>query len=102
MVQEPTFRYLDRSEICRIRSIGKTKQFADEKSGYFPRGERFGLRTIRWRSDVVANWLEQESARARISDAEIARRQSESALIGVEARRIKRAERQISELPWQA
>lgn len=89
MVQEPTFRYLDRTEICRIRGIGKTKQFSDEKNGYFPQGERFGLRVIRWRSDVVARWLEQESIRAAARSGEIVRLQSEAAHKGVEERRRK-------------
>ncbi len=90
MVQEPNWRYIDRAEVCRLRGIGKTKQFKDEKDGTFPSGERHGLRTVRWRSDVVARWMEEESARAQEQFSEISKRASQSAYKGVESKRKKR------------
>ncbi len=99
-MNEPRFRYLDRAEICHLRSIGKTKQYEDEKSGKFPAGERHGMRTIRWRSDVVAQWLDQESRRVSEFSGEIEKRQSESAKKGVETKRQKRAG--VAELAGQA
>ena len=90
MFQEPSWRYIDRAEVCRLRGIGRTKQFKDEKDGTFPSGERHGLRTIRWRSDVVAKWMENESARATERFLEISKRASQSAQKGVESRRKKR------------
>lgn len=103
MIAEPTFRYLDRAEICHLRGVGKTKQYEDELDGRFPPGERLGMRTVRWRSDVVAAWLEAESERAQGASETIAARQSESAKRGVEARRQKRLEKASSaELAGQA
>ena len=90
MVQEPTWRYMARDEVCKLRGVGRTRQYEDEKSGRFPPGERHGMRTIRWRSDVVAAWLEAESERAQGASQEIAARQSQSAKHGVEARSKKR------------
>lgn len=90
MVQEPSWRYIDRAEVCRLRGIGKTKQFQDEKDGIFPAGERHGLRTVRWRSDVVARWMENESQRAQGQNEKIERRAQEIAHLGVEAKRTKR------------
>lgn len=89
-MQEPTFRYIDRAEVCRLRGIGKSKQFEDEKLGKFPAGERHGTRTVRWRSDVVANWLEAESQKIQKSSEDIGKLQSEISRKGVEARRKKR------------
>ena len=91
MIKEPSFRYIDRAEICRLRGIGKTKQFEDERNGRFPPGERHGMRTIRWRSDVVARWLNEESERQQAAADAVRRRQSESAAEGVKARRERRA-----------
>jgi len=103
MMQEPTFRYIDRAEVCQLRGIGKTKQFEDEKAGYFPAGVRFSLRMIRWRSDIVAKWLEEESGRAEMASAEILARQSQASRKGVESRRQKRLEKaSITELAGQA
>lgn len=90
MVQEPTWRYMTREEVCKLRGVGRTRQYEDESSGRFPPGERLGMRTIRWRSDVVAAWLDAESQRAREASKDIAARQSKSAMRGVEARRNKR------------
>lgn len=90
-MNEPKFRYIDRAEICHLRGIGKTKQFEDERAGRFPPGERLGMRCVRWRSDVVAAWLEAESERAQGASQEIAARQSVSARRGVEARRQRAA-----------
>lgn len=87
MVKELNWRYIDRKEICHLRGIGKTKQYEDELSGSFPPGERLGMRTVRWRSDVVADWMESESKRAQSASLEIAARQSASAKRGVETRR---------------
>lgn len=100
MVQEPSWRYIDRAEVCRLRGIGKTKQFNDEKDGTFPAGERHGLRTVRWRSDVVARWMENESQRVQGLQGEIARRAQESAQKGVAAKREKR--RSACEIAGQA
>jgi predicted DNA-binding transcriptional regulator AlpA len=90
MVQEPTWRYMARDEVCKLRGVGRTRQYEDEKDGRFPPGERHGMRTIRWRSDVVAAWLEAESQRAREASQDIAARQSKSAERGVEVRQNKR------------
>jgi predicted DNA-binding transcriptional regulator AlpA len=90
MMQEPTFRYIDRAEVCRLRGIGKTRQFQDEKDGKFPAGERHGLRIVRWRSDVVARWMDAESERVQGQFSEIAERASQIARVGVEAKRKKR------------
>ena len=90
-MNEPKFRYIDRAEICHLRGIGKTKQFEDERAGRFPPGERLGMRCVRWRSDVVAEWMEAESRRATEASEAIAARQSESAQRGVAARRQRAA-----------
>lgn len=90
MVHESHWRYIDRAEVCRLRGIGKTKQFQDEKDGTFPAGERHGLRTIRWRSDVVARWMEEESKRVQGCFEETVKRAVEIARKGVEAKRKKR------------
>ena len=87
MVHEPTWRYLSRDDVCKLRNVGRTRQYEDEKSGRFPPGERHGMRTIRWRSDVVARWLEEESARQQAAAAEILKRQSASGAAGVSRRR---------------
>lgn len=100
MVQEPSWRYIDRAEILRLRGIGKTKQFQDEKDGIFPVGERHGLRTVRWRSDVVARWMENESQRVQGQKDEVARRAQEIAQMGVETKQRKRI--RTSELAGQA
>jgi len=89
-MKTPTWHYMTRAEICAVRRVGRTHQYEDEKSGRFPPGERHGMRTIRWRSDVVAAWLEAESQRAREASQDIAVRQSKSAERGVEARQNKR------------
>jgi predicted DNA-binding transcriptional regulator AlpA len=91
MVLEPTWRYLTRDEVCELRGVRRTKQYEDEKAERFPPGERHGMRTIRWRSDVVAKWMEDESQRKQAASADMLKRQSESAAIGVEKRREKRA-----------
>ena len=101
MVIEPSFRYIDRAEICRLRGISKTKQYEDERSGYFPAGERHGYHTLRWRSDVVAKWLDAESKRLAESSADTLARQVKASKNGVEANRKKRAATAI-ELAGQA
>lgn len=69
---EPQFRYMSRSEICGLRGCGETKQREDEKAGRFPPGELLSPKMRRWRSDVVAQWLEDESARAKTVATELA------------------------------
>lgn len=71
-MNEPTFRYMSREEICTIRGVGRTKQIEDENAGRFPSGERLSVRMIRWRSDVVARFLEAESAKAQAASRELA------------------------------
>lgn len=102
MMQEPKFRYLDRAEVCQLRGIKKTKQFQDEKSGYFPAGERFSMRLVRWRSDVVAKWLEDESARTRAASDAIAERQSIESRAKLDQKRQKRLKATSAELAGQA
>jgi predicted DNA-binding transcriptional regulator AlpA len=102
-MKTPTWHYMTRAEVCAVRRVGRTHQYEDEKSGRFPPGERLGMRTIRWRSDVVAAWLEAESERAQGASKAIAARQSKSAKPGVIARRQKRLEKASSaELAGQA
>jgi len=60
-MHEPTFRYINRAEICRLRGVGRTTQYLDEKNGRFPTGERHGYRTVLWRSDIVAKWMDAQS-----------------------------------------
>ena len=48
MIQEPTWRYMARDEVCKLRGVGRTRQYEDEKDGSFPPGERHGMRTIRY------------------------------------------------------
>ena len=97
----PEWHYLTRGDICALRKVGRTRQYEDEKAGRFPPGERHGMRTIRWRSDVVAAWLEADSARAQGDSESLLRRQSESARAGVEAKRAKHAKRHSAALAGQ-
>ena len=101
-MKEPSFRYIDRPEICVLRGCGRTKQIQDEKSGYFPPGERHGMRTVKWRSDVVAKWLEEPSAAQQVAPAEMLQRQVKSVAHGVEERKKKRAAARVQELAGQA
>ncbi len=89
-MNEPTFRYMARDEICEIRKVGRTKQIEDENAGRFPPGERLSVRMIRWRSDVVARFLEEESARAQAASNDLAVRAKEKTGPAIEARQKKR------------
>lgn len=100
-MKAPDWHYLTRDDICALRKVGRTRQFEDEKAERFPSGERHGMRTIRWRSDVVAQWMEEESQRRQAEADEMLRKQRESAKEGVKARRERRAAL-ASELAGQA
>ena len=64
MLQELSFRYVTRKEICHLRGCSISKQYADEAAGLFPKGERHGMRMVRWRSDVIAKFLEDLSLKS--------------------------------------
>jgi hypothetical protein len=89
-MNEPTFRYMGRGEICVIRGVGRTKQIEDEKAGRFPAGERLSVRMIRWRSDVVARFLDEESARAQAASNDLAVKAREKTGPAIEGRQKKR------------
>jgi predicted DNA-binding transcriptional regulator AlpA len=89
-MNEPTFRYMPRDEICSIRGVGRTKQIEDEKAGRFPAGERLSVRMIRWRSDIVARWIEAESARAQAASNDLAVKAKEKTGPAIEGRQKKR------------
>jgi len=90
---EPKFRYLSAAQVCEFRGCKTTKLYDDIKAGRFPAGERLGTNTVRWRSDVVAEWMDRVSQEASALAAETSQKVAERSRLGVEARRRKAAER---------
>lgn len=90
---EPTFKYLSASQVCGFRCCGKTRLYDDIKAGLFPAGERLGANTVRWRSDVVAKWLEEQSRNASTLAEEASAKARARAQLAVAGRRRKAAER---------
>ena len=88
---EPKWKYMSAEEVCNCRGCKKTKLYGDIKAGLFPIGERLGMNTVRWRSDVVAAWLEERSRNAVAMSDEAGRKAQERAQRAVEGRRRKRA-----------
>lgn len=85
----PTWKYLKTSEVCELLGRGRTWLWRQVRDGKFPQPDRLGS-SVRFRSDVVAGAMEQQSAQA----AQL-REQSEAAArklsaLGVEARRAYR------------
>jgi len=90
---EPKFRYLNFRQVAEYRGISVATVYADIAAGRFPAGERLGANTVRWRSDVVANWLEQQSLNASTIAEEVSRKAKERSRLAVEGKRRKAAER---------
>lgn len=93
---EPTFKYLSAAQICELRGCKQSKFYDDIKAGLFPAGERLGTNTVRWRSDVVAAWLDDQSRNAKAMADEAARKAKDRALLGVEAKRRKAQQRALA------
>lgn len=93
MIVEPTFRYLCAAQVCEYRGCGLSKLYDDIQAGRFPAGERLGVNSVRWRSDVVAAWLEAQSRNAAATAADAAATAKARAMRAVEGRRRKAAER---------
>jgi predicted DNA-binding transcriptional regulator AlpA len=93
MTIEPTFRYLTAAQVCEFRGCKNTKLYDDIKAGVFPAGERLGTTTVRWRSDVVAAWLEAQSNNAAALAEEATEKARARAHLAVEGKRRKAQER---------
>ncbi len=94
---EPQYRYLSAAQVCEYRSCGKTKLYDDIQAGRFPPGERHGVNTVRWRSDVVAAWMDEQSRNAAAIAEQAAKKARERALRAVAGKRRKAAERAAKE-----
>lgn len=94
MTIEPTFRYLSAAQVCEYRGCGISKLYADINAKRFPAGERLGTNTVRWRSDVVAVWLEEQSRNAAAMAETAAKKAKERSRLAVEGKRRKKAERE--------
>lgn len=90
---EPSFRYLSAREVAEYRGCSIATFYNDIKEGRWPPGERLGANTVRWRSDVVAGLLEEQSRSSKVRAEEGARKARERALMAVEGKRRKAAER---------
>ncbi|MDP1591681.1 MAG: hypothetical protein Q8M07_28245 [Prosthecobacter sp.] len=90
---EPKFKYIPAAKVCEYRGCGLSKLYADIKDGRFPAGERHGANTVRWRSDVVAAWLEEQSLNAAAIAEEAGKVAKARAMLAVAGRRRKAAER---------
>lgn len=90
---EPTFKYLSAAQVCEFRGCKRTTLYEDIKAGNFPAGERLGANTVRWRSDVVAGWLEQQSRNASSLAEEATKKAKARAQLAVEGKRRKAQER---------
>lgn len=90
---EPKFKYLSAAQVCDYRGCKSTKLYDDIKSGVFPAGERLGTNTVRWRSDVVAAWLDEQSRNAATLAEDATKKAKERARLAVEGKRHKAIER---------
>jgi len=98
MTIEPKFKYLSAAQVCEYRGCKLTKLYDDIKAGKFPAGERLGVTTVRWRSDVVAAWMEEQSRNATALAEDAAKKAKERAYRAVEGKRRKAAERAAQEV----
>lgn len=90
---EPQFKYLNFRKVAEYRGCSVSTLYGDVAAGRFPAGERLGANTVRWRSDVVADWLEKQSLNAAASAEELSKKAKERARLAVEGKRKKIAER---------
>lgn len=51
-------RLLRMAEVCRVTGLSRSRVYAMESAGEFPRRRRLTERTSAWRSDEVAAWIE--------------------------------------------
>lgn len=93
MTIEPKFRYISAAEFRKLLGCGNFKFYDDLKKGLIPPGERLGVNTVRWRSDVVAQHLEERSHNAAAIAEEVAKKAKARSMLAVEAKRRKAAER---------
>lgn len=93
MTIEPKFKYLSAAQVCEFRGCGLSKFYGDIKAGRFPAGESLGANTVRWRSDVVADWLEEQSRNAKTLTEEATKKAKARAQLAVEGKRRKAQER---------
>lgn len=92
---EPKFRYLNFRQVAEYRGCSVSTVYNDIAAGRMPAGERLGANTVRWRSDVIAEWLEQQSKNAATLAGEAEKKVKERARLAVEGRRRKAAERAV-------
>lgn len=90
---EPQFKYLNFRQVAEYRGISISTLYADVAAGRFPAGERLGANTVRWRSDVVAAWLEELSRNSATLADEATKKAKDRARLAVEGKRRKAAER---------
>lgn len=90
---EPKFKYLSAAQVCEFRGCKYTKLYDDIKAGLFPAGERLGANIVRWRSDVVASWLEEQSRNSAALAADATKKAKDRARLAVEGKRRKAVER---------
>ena len=81
------FRYLDVAQVASATGLGsRSNLWAKVKAGEFPEPDRLNARVVRWRSDVVAKWLCDQSARADAERVERTQRGRQRAQRKVDAR----------------
>ncbi|MCK9382119.1 MAG: AlpA family phage regulatory protein [Sulfuritalea sp.] len=90
---EPQFRYLNFRQVAGYRGCSVSTLYNDIAESRFPAGERLGANTVRWRSDVVAAWLEEQSRNSATISEEITKKAKARTHLAVEGKRRKAQER---------
>jgi len=87
------FVYLRAQDVANAAAISKPTLYRKVAAGELPQGELLGPGTRRWRSDVIAAWLESISAAAASNRDGADEHIQQRARISVAARRKKAEER---------
>lgn len=85
-----TFVYLRLADVLRVTGIGckgTLYKLMKRQEHPFPQPDRFGIRDSRWRSDLVGQWMQQQSELAQSRRGELDQRYRAKGAELAEARR---------------
>lgn len=85
-MQSAPFKYLDYPQVCELVGLTKTPIRERIKAGTFPAPVAFSSRCVRFRSDQVTQWMEEQ---AKSVDSTRAERTAKASM--AHARRLDRA-----------
>lgn len=60
-MQTAAFKYLDYPQVCELVGLSKTPIRSRIKAGTFPAPVALSSRCVRFRSDLVAQWMENQA-----------------------------------------